>query len=125
MESYANNHEQNWQLYPVDPYSSAVCDYHIHTYKLWQTACTANRIPPPHVGSVVSFLQSSRMTNEPDISADICFLRNLVWSNSMVLYRLTFVTVAVCLPRGLAESRAWGNALEIRRQPDFCDLKIW
>ena len=31
------DHEQDWQPYPVDPYSAIICDDHttcIHTYKL-------------------------------------------------------------------------------------------
>ena len=33
------DHEQDWQPYPVDPYS-AICDDHtyIHTYKCWMRA---------------------------------------------------------------------------------------
>ena len=26
------DHEQDWQPYPVDPYSAIICDDHTHTY---------------------------------------------------------------------------------------------
>ena len=59
------DHEQDWQPYPVDPYS-AICDDHtyIHTYIHTVVACTLNsRLLLGHLGviAVGDFFSPSTM----------------------------------------------------------------
>ena len=63
------DHEQDWQPYPVDPYS-AICDDHtyIHTYIASQEYCTYFLFPPFLVSSAVissSFVRQSLLFSSP------------------------------------------------------------
>ena len=61
---YSADHEQDWQPYPVDPYS-AICDDHtyIHTYTGYHTnptCCNVAILPVVTKGSIFLFLPGSR-----------------------------------------------------------------
>ena len=114
---YSADHEQDWQPYPVDPYSCYMCDHtYIHTVDgksaerddtTTRQGCRTQKIP--HVkGTVPGKFHTSRGIRKAKTNVDtVCYLNNYIAAQSRAYFRpsLKKHSHSFLLPRNLLRTR--------------------